>query len=147
MRTRTRARAWVLQMLYAWESRGRVGPLADVRDAFFRDRRVSEDSRRYITQLCDVLDAHLPGIDVAIEAALTNWRLERLSAIDRNVLRIGTAEMLYVPDVPARVALQEAIQLAEKYGTGESPRFVNGVLDALLHGVGSGTRGPSEDRR
>jgi transcription antitermination protein NusB len=147
MRTRTRARAWVLQMLYAWESRGSVGSLAAVRDAFFRDRRVNESSRHYITQLCDVLDAYLPGIDTAIEAALTNWRLERLSAIDRNVLRIGTAEMLYVPDVPARVALQEAIQLAEKYGTEESPRFVNGVLDALLHGAGSGTGDAPEARR
>ncbi|NIQ57710.1 MAG: transcription antitermination factor NusB, partial [Gammaproteobacteria bacterium] len=63
---------------------------------------------------------------------LTNWRLDRLSAIDRNVLRLAAAEMLFFDDVPPLVSIQEAVQLAEKYGTGESPRFVNGVLDALM---------------
>jgi transcription antitermination protein NusB len=67
-----------------------------------------------------------------LERSLTNWRLERLSVIDRNILRIGAAELLKLPDVPSRVAIREAILLAEKYGTHESPRFVNGVLDALM---------------
>jgi N utilization substance protein B len=78
-----------------------------------------------------VLDARLADIDAALRDALDNWRLERLSAIDRAVLRIGAAEILYVDEVPPKVAIQEAIRLAESYGGDESPRFVNGVLDAL----------------
>jgi N utilization substance protein B len=62
---------------------------------------------------------------------MPNWRLDRLSAIDRNILRIGTVEMLRVRDVPPRVAIHEAIRLAERYGSEDSPGFVNGVLDAV----------------
>jgi N utilization substance protein B len=74
-----------------------------------------------------------------VAAAVTNWRPERLSVIDRNVLRLGAAELMWIDDVPARVTLQEAILLAEKYGTENSPRFVNGVLDALMRQVGAAT--------
>jgi N utilization substance protein B len=92
--------------------------------------------------LVEVLDARLADIDTALRDALDNWRIERLSAIDRAVLRIGAAEILFVDEVPAKVAIQEALHLAEAYGGDESPRFVNGVLDALYkrhdpHGGGA----------
>ncbi len=66
---------------------------------------------------------------------MPNWRLERLSAIDRNILRIGTVEILAMPDVPPAVAIHEAVRLAERYGSADSPRFVNGVLDAVSRSV------------
>ncbi len=69
--------------------------------------------------------------DARIEACMPNWRLDRLSAIDRNILRIATAEMIAVDDVPHRVAIHEAIRLAERYGSDDTPGFVNGVLDAV----------------
>ena len=78
------------------------------------------------------------GLDGAIQESLTNWRLERLSVIDRNILRLAAAEMLHMEDIPPRVAIQEAISLAERYGTDQSPRFVNGVLDALMRRIGRG---------
>jgi N utilization substance protein B len=78
-----------------------------------------------------LMDQHLPEIDAALRGALDNWRLDRLSRIDRAVLRIAATEMLYVDEIPPRVAIQEAIRLAEAYGGEDSPRFVNGVLDAL----------------
>jgi transcription antitermination protein NusB len=99
---------------------------------FAYGRRIAAQSRPYLEQLVDALDAHQRDVDAALAHALTNWRLERLSAIDRNILRVGAAEILYIDEVPPRVSIQEAIALAEKYGTRESPRFVNGVLDALM---------------
>jgi N utilization substance protein B len=83
--------------------------------------------------LVNLVSDHRADIDRQLDDSLTNWRLERLSVIDRNILRLAAAEILYgqVDDVPPAVSIQEAIVLAEKYGTQESPRFVNGVLDAL----------------
>lgn len=132
MRQRSRARGWALQVLYAWESRGREVPLREVLSDFLRERRIARDSQDYLRMLIQIIGDHVDEIDRAVQSALTNWRLERLAVIDRNILRLATAEMLYVEEVPPRVSIQEAIVLAEKYGTADSPRFVNGVLDALL---------------
>jgi N utilization substance protein B len=102
------------------------------------ERRVSGRARDYIIVLLEQVADHRDAIDARLQHSLLNWRLERLSVIDRNVLRIGAAELLYLPDVPPRVAIQEAILLAEKYGTAQSPRFVNGVLDALMRQAAAG---------
>lgn len=135
MRARSRARGWALQVLYAWEARGReTSPLAILRE-FEEHRRIARESREYLETLIRTVAEHIDEIDRALEASLTNWRLERLAVIDRNILRIAAAEMLYIEDVPPRVSIQEAILLAEKYGTMESPRFVNGVLDALYRRI------------
>ncbi|MGQ0561690.1 MAG: transcription antitermination factor NusB [Gemmatimonadota bacterium] len=141
MRARSKARGWALQVLYAWESRGlETSPRALLND-FESERSIAEDSRAYLRSLVEEVASHREEIDRELEHALTNWRLERLSVIDRNILRLAAAEMLYEEDVPAAVAIQEAIVLAEKYGTNESPRFVNGVLDALRKSLGLGERG------
>lgn len=135
-------------MLYAWESRGPARPALDVLEEFLLQRRIARESRPYLRTLVETVAGHGPEVDRAVERALTNWRLERLSAIDRNILRLGTAELLFLEDVPPRVAIQEAIILAEKYGTAESPRFVNGVLDAVrrAHRNGSPGAGPEAGR-
>jgi N utilization substance protein B len=120
-----------------------VGTLRDALVETMGTRRVSPRRVPYLRTLLGALDAHGAEIDTALRGALDNWRLDRLAAIDRAVLRIGTAELLYVPDVPPKVTLQEAILLAESYGGRESPRFVNGVLDALYKRLPSaGTDGP-----
>lgn len=131
MRERRGARSWALQVLYVWESRGGMSP-RDVLNEFHQTRRIAPAKRAYLRELVQLIDDRMPEIDYAVDAALTNWRLERLSVIDRNILRIGAAELLLRADVPPRVAISEALLLAEKYGTEESVRFVNGVLDALL---------------
>ena len=131
MRTRSKARGWALQILYAWESRGHdISPRAVLND-FEQERQIAEESRDYIRSLVESVANNREAIDRELEHSLTNWRLERLSVIDRNILRLAAAELMYEDDVPPAVAIQEAITLAEKYGTNESPRFVNGVLDAL----------------
>ncbi len=135
MRERSRARAWALQVLYAREARGRETPLPDVLSEFLRERHIARASQDYLKKLVGVVDEHFDEIDRQLQSALTNWRLERVSVIDRNLLRLAAAEMLYIDEVPPRVSIQEAIMLAEKYGTAESPRFVNGVLDALFRRI------------
>ena len=130
-RKRSRARGWALQVLYAWETRGERDRLPDLLGEFIRERRIGAEAQEYLETLITTLDLYLEPIDQAVTAALLNWRLERLSIIDRNILRLAGAEMLHLA-IPPRVVIQEALQLAEKYGAGESPRFINGVLDALM---------------
>lgn len=132
MRERSRARAWAVQVLYAWEMREPGAPLLDVLGDFGRERRIAAASRGYLERVVRLVAEHRDEIDAALQGALTNWRLDRLAAIDRNILRVAAAEMLYIDEVPPPVSIQEAIVLAEKYGTADSPRFVNGVLDALM---------------
>lgn len=133
MRARSKARSWALQVLYAWESRGLETPARNILHDFEQERQINDDSREYMRELVESVAEHRKEIDDQLDQSLTNWRLERLSVIDRNILRLAAAEMLYgnSEDVPPAVSIQEAIVLAEKYGTQESPRFVNGVLDAL----------------
>ena len=127
---RSRARSWVLQLLYGWDMAGE-GALREWSRSALKGRNVSPRYRSYIDRLLQALEEGLPECDMRIEASMPNWRLDRLSAIDRNILRIGTVEMLRVEDVPHRVAIHEAIRLAERYGSDDSPGFVNGVLDAV----------------
>ena len=133
MRARSKARSWALQVLYAWESRGFDTPAKTILYDFEQERQINDESRGYMRELVNSVADNRSEIDGQLDQALTNWRLERLSVIDRNILRLAAAEMLYGDgeEVPAAVSIQEAIVLAEKYGTHESPRFVNGVLDAL----------------
>ena len=139
MKNRSRARGWALQGLYAWESRGGVQEDAvRLLSDLFSTLRVSPTNRPYAEILVRLVANNLPRIDRMIEESLTNWRMNRLSVIDRNVLRLGVAEMMFVDDVPARMTIREAVKLAEKYGTEESPRFVNGVLDAVMRRVAPG---------
>lgn len=131
-RHRTRARAWTLQILYRWEAEGRRASLGEVMSRTFATRTVAPRRVPYVRRLVETLDEHLPEVDRALDRALENWRLERLSRVDRSVLRIAAAEVLFLDDIPPRVSIQEALGLADRYGGDESARFVNGVLDALF---------------
>lgn len=142
MRRRSRARGWALQLLYAWETRNRAVSLPGMLEEFLSERRIAESNRQYLETLIGLIAQNQDAIDRALDRALTNWRLDRLSVIDRNILRIGAAEILYLDEVPPRVSIQEALGLAERYGTVDSPRFVNGVLDALMRGAQRATGAP-----
>jgi N utilization substance protein B len=141
MRARSRARAWALQVLYAWEAHGAAGSPLELLREFEESRNIAPTSRDYLRALLTTVAEHQREIDATLARALTNWRLDRLSVIDRNILRIGGAEILFMPDVPPLASIQEALVLAEKFATAESPRFVNGVLDALLKHVDAGGTG------
>jgi N utilization substance protein B len=85
---------------------------------------------------------NLDGIDKKVSAASQNWRLERMSRVDRNLLRLGTWELMFRSDVPRAVILDEAVELAKSFGTDESSGFVNGVLDRIAENLGRRDEGP-----
>jgi N utilization substance protein B len=139
VKNRSRARGWALQALYAWEQRGAAAEMGmPVLQDLFASLRVSPANRPYAEILVRLVGQNLERIDATIVESLTNWRLERLAVVDRAILRLGTAEMMFVDDVPPRMCIREMVQLAEKYGTADSPRFVNGVLDAVMRRVAPG---------
>lgn len=132
---RTRARAWALQIHYRWEAGTEGLTLRDALVDTAATRRISPRRLPYVRRILTTVEEHVDDLDRALQRALDNWRLERLSTIDRAILRIGAAELLYIDEVPPKVAIQEAIRLGEAYGGPDSPRFVNGVLDALFKGI------------
>jgi N utilization substance protein B len=138
---RMRARAWALQILYAWEAQSPGEPLIAVLDSVLRNRVVSPKRVPLLARYLRTVADHLDSIDALIRAASENWRLERLSSVDRSILRLATAELLHLPETPPKVALQEAVRLAGQYGGRDSPRFVNGVLDAIY---ATHVRGPTD---
>ena len=136
MKSRSRARGWALQALYAWETRGGAADrLVPVLEELYQNLNVSQRNRLYADVLVRLVAQNVPRIDRTLEQHLTNWSLKRLSVVDRNILRLGVAEMLFADDVPSRVTIREMVRLSEAYGTDDSPRFVNGVLDAVMRTV------------
>ena len=133
-RVETRARARVLQALYAWDVRGGE-QLERVATQIWDDLSVAPDERRLAGFLIRTLAHHSAELDSELAEVTTNWRLERLGVVDRCVLRLAAAE-LHRGETPPRVVIQEAVHLAERYGTMKSAKFVNGVLDALARRMG-----------
>ena len=132
---RTRARAWALQIHYQWDVGGRKGTFVQALGEVGAMRRIAESRMPYLRRLAVELDARGDELDQLLEVALDNWRMERLALLDRGVLRIAAAELIGFDEIPPKVSIQEAVRLAERYGGPESPRFVNGVLDALYKRV------------
>lgn len=134
MRVETRARARALQALYAWDLRGEKD-LERVSQQIWDDLAVAAEERQLASQLLRTMLQRGKTLDAELSEVTTNWRLERLGVIERCVLRLAAAE-LDRGETPPRVVLREAIRLAERYGTPDSARFVNGVLDALARRMG-----------
>jgi N utilization substance protein B len=130
MTQRTRGREIALQVLYQTEQNAGMAP-AEIRR--FVERRLLGDRKlvEFAEGLIAGVRAHQARIDEMISGVAENWRLDRMAAIDRNILRLGAFEMLFCPDVPAKVAINEALELAKRYSTAQSSRFVNGILDRL----------------
>src|SRR4051812_47203079 len=129
MTKRSRAREVALQLLFQRDHNPNVSRAA-VAD-FARARLGSPPLEPFCLGLYDGVVSHLGEIDRRLGAAAENWRLPRMAAVDRNVLRLGAFELLFTPDMPAGVAIDEAIELARRYGSKDSPAFVNGVLDKV----------------
>lgn len=107
------------------------------------ERTVAPARRRYLERLVSAFAKDRGRIEDTISACMDNWRLDRLSVMDRGILRLGATEILCLSDLPAKVAIQEAVRLAERYGGADSPRFVNGVLDAVYRSSRSGEAPPA----
>ena len=137
---RRRARELALQALYAID----MNPALTVEQAlaFARSIEVVDDAAAlgYAETLLRGAVEHAAEIDAIIQGASKNWRLERMARVDRNLLRLGTYELRFVTDVPAKVAINEAIEVAKRFGAAESPAFVNGLLDRIAQEL---RRGPA----
>jgi N utilization substance protein B len=133
-RVETRARARALQALYAWDMRGGVD-LERVATQVWDDLAITPDERRVAGPIVRYVAQKQRQLDEELAEVTTNWRLERIGAVERCVLRMAAAE-LSIGETPPRVVIQEAVTLAERFGSAASAKFVNGVLDALARRMG-----------
>lgn len=97
---------------------------------------LTESDDKYIRAVVERCFADIDDIDAKISSALSNWKIERLSKVDLALLRLAATEILYIDDVPYKVAVNEAVELAKQYGDDSSPSFINGVLSAFENAVG-----------
>ena len=130
MGTRRKSRELVLQMLFQSDMGKQTAD--QVTKTFWAQRSdVEDDARGFAEDLFRVASERLPEIDAAIQKHADNWRLERMAAVDRNVLRAGVAEFLGYPKTPKPVIINEALEIARKFSSPESVHFINGVLDSI----------------
>jgi len=134
MGVRRKGREAALQILYAVDVS--AAPVGDAIADFWGNLGVDEDGREFADVLVRGTVSDLARIDEIIRGVSQHWRLERMSWVDRNILRLGTFELLRLVDVPRRVTLNEAVELAKRFGTEGSPGFVNGVLDKIAQDLG-----------
>ena len=133
MSARTKARKRALDLLFASEVRGRSA--VDALDEEISDASTEPDGRPvadYTGLLVRGVSEHLTEIDELLSTYAEGWTLDRMPSVDRNVLRLGVFEVLYVDDVPDAVAVSEALHLVRDLSTDESPSFVNGVLGNIV---------------
>jgi N utilization substance protein B len=134
MGARRSGREAALQMLFQIEA-----SQVDVERAitlFWRNFEPDPEGREYADAAVRGIAETMSDLDAKIRAAATNWRIERMTRVDRNLLRLGTWELAYRPDVPRAVILDEAVELAKTFGTEESSAFVNGVLAKIADSLG-----------
>jgi transcription antitermination factor NusB len=133
MGKRRRSRELAIQVLYHLEFSKDDPAMAF--DSVCDDFGAPEDIKPFSKELVLGVCAHLVGLDGLIDEASKNWRLERIAKVDRSILRLGTYELLYRDDIPPKVSINEAVDLAKKFGTEESGAFINGVLDRIYSGL------------
>ncbi|MEZ4222065.1 MAG: transcription antitermination factor NusB [Polyangiaceae bacterium] len=134
MGSRTMAREAALQMLYAHEATDT--PVDRVIFDYWREMPGDAEGRTYADKLVAGVSADLANLDERIRSASTNWRLERMTRVDRNLLRLGAWEITHELDVPRAVIIDEVVELAKRFSTEESSAFVNGVLDRIAEDAG-----------
>jgi len=131
MGKRREGREVALQLLFHWDLNVRESSELTDLDLFWELRDVMDRSRSFATTVLKGVIANQSTIDSKIAKYTANYELRRISAVDRNILRMAIYEMLYAVDVPPIVAINEAIDIAKKFGTEDSGKFVNGVLDRV----------------
>jgi len=135
--TRRTGRAYALQLLYARDG----DPGTDVTGAAVSwadmfELEIDEPAQKFARELVAAATERTAQLDELIANSSKNWRIERMSRVDRNILRLGAAELVAFLDIPVKVVINEAIELAKRFGTAESSAFVNGVLDRIATAAG-----------
>lgn len=118
-----------MQALFTMDMQHRLDP--DMFDRFCANFPPSEQARAFLVELVTGVLREKERIDGIIEQFSSNWKLPRMSCVDRNILRLAVYELLFRSDIPAKVSINEAIDIGKKYGTDESGAFINGILDSI----------------
>jgi len=145
MSVRRRAREIALQVLYQLDIR--PGEPKEALDLYFENFRPSEKAREFCQRLIEGVRQNREEIDRLLEENAENWTLKRMAVVDRNILRVATFELLHCPDIPFKASLNEAIELAKKFGTDDSGAFINGILDRVHSLAASGLSGAPADSK
>jgi N utilization substance protein B len=135
--TRRTGRSYALQLLYARDG-DPSNPLSGAANNWAQEfeLEVDEQAQVFARELVAAAIDRTAEIDQLITTSSKNWRLDRMSRVDRNILRLGACELLAFRDIPTKVVINEAVELAKRFGTAESSAFVNGVLDRIATAVG-----------
>ncbi len=129
MGSRRKSRECALQMLFQRDFQSCA--LQDVFAHYWEDHQVSDEVQAFAEKLVEGVFRNHQEIDDLIKQHSTNWRLDRMPTVDRNILRIATYELLFEHEIASRVSLNEAIEIAKRYGAVDSGAFINGVLDPI----------------
>jgi len=134
MGQRRRARELAVQVLFHLEYTpgDPEAAFSTVSESFSMPLAAHEFAKQLVLGVCE----HLETIDRMIQKASRNWRLERMSRVDRNILRIGAFEVAYLKDIPAKVSIDEAVELGKRFGSRDSGSFINGILDNIFNPSG-----------
>lgn len=133
--SRRKARETALKTLFQMDQVGTA--LIPAIEYVLREFPLEENSKGYAFRLVQGTWEKRETIDRLIQQHASGWRVSRMAAVDRNILRLAVFEMLFVEDVPTEVAINEAVELAKRYGGADSPRFINGILGSLAGGKAS----------
>jgi len=129
MGSRHQARERALQILFQYDIHGRPGLWLDV---FWEKNEATDEAKAFAERLVDGVMEKKTELDALIGRYATNWKISRMPIVDRNILRAGVYELLWMDDVPAKVTVNEAIELAKSFGDDDASKFVNGILDQVL---------------
>jgi N utilization substance protein B len=129
MGSRHQAREKAMQILFQYDIHGKPGLWLD---EFWKPLQVDEDTKAFAEQIVAGVLQRKAEIDAVLAKYATNWKVSRMPIVDRNILRAGLYEFFWMDDVPAKVTLDEAVELAKSFGDEEASKFVNGVLDKIL---------------
>lgn len=130
MGKRRKARELITQFLYTIDIAGKED-ISSLVGVFLRENNASREVEEYFNRLMDIFIKNQIAIDELIMKYTTNWDITRIAVVDRNILRSAICELLYMNDIPPIVSINEAVDIAKKYGTKESGKFVNGILDKI----------------
>ena len=126
---RRKSREYALQMLYQYDVSHQSAGLAD---GFWADKEVPENIMEFADSIVNGVIENLDMIDDKIRLSASNWSIDRMAVVDRNILRMAVFELFYIKDIPVKVTLNEAIEIAKRFGEEESGSFVNGIIDRIV---------------
>ncbi len=138
MPSRRKSREFAMQMLYQWELGGNTPE--QVGASFFEERKAGPEVQRFARELFSGAVGEVNKLDSMIRAHAENWRLERMAAVDRGILRLAVYELLHCPETPPAAVIDEALEIARRFSGQGSVEFINGLLDSVLKSLPGKTK-------